>query len=196
MQASCQITDVMKEDGEPDLTTLAGRVKWARKQRKLSQEAVAGKAHVSQGTIGNIESGERKRPRELLAIARALYANPEWLETGRGEWDMAKARGAEPVHQKGAIYHAPDAEERQMLDVWRRMSASDREAMLMQMAEKAERYQSDVQRTLDEAGVKLPFPLTSPVSAAAVRERHAARTASKVTKQRELPLETAGGRRK
>lgn len=149
---------------------------------------------MSQGTIGNIESGERKRPRELLAIARALYANPEWLETGRGEWDMAKVRGEAPAaREKGAVYQAPTSDERTMLEVWRRMSPSDRKAMLLEMAEKAERYQLDMQQSLDEAGVKLPFPLTSPISADAVRER-TARTAT-ATRQRELPLEHSGRKR-
>ena len=171
MQAAGPITNVNKEDRSPPGTssTLAARVKWARTQRKLSQPALAKSAGVSQGTIGNIESGERKKPRDLLAIARALYANPDWLESGRGEWDMAKAQGA-PTAPKGAHLRATTSEEDLMLDVWRKMSPSDRKAMLVEMAEKAERYQRDMQQSLDEAGVKLPFPLTSPVSAAAVRK--------------------------
>lgn len=188
MQAGGPITSVKTEGGIPPgpSSTLAARVKWARVERKLSQPALAKAAGVSQGTIGNIESGERKRPRDLLAIAKALYANPEWLESGKGEWDMAKAQGGPASREKGAHLRATTTEEDQMLDIWRKMSPSDRKAMLLEMAEKAERYQRDMQQSLDEAGVKLPFPLTSPVSAAAVRK--ATSRTSVPARQRELDL--------
>lgn len=55
----------------------------ARERAGLSQPALAERAGVSQGTIGNVESGLRKRPRELLAIAAALGVSPQWLETGK-----------------------------------------------------------------------------------------------------------------
>lgn len=48
----------------------------------MTQPALAERAGVSQGTIGNIESGLRKRPRNLLTIAAALGVSPQWLETG------------------------------------------------------------------------------------------------------------------
>lgn len=50
----------------------------------MSQGDVASNAGVSQGTIGNIESGARKNPRELLAIAAAVGVNAEWLKSGKG----------------------------------------------------------------------------------------------------------------
>lgn len=71
-----------------DVKTLAERLRWAREQRGLTQAALAKKAGVAQGTIGNAESGVRKRPRELLQLAAALGASPVWLESGRGEWDF------------------------------------------------------------------------------------------------------------
>lgn len=66
------------------MNTIAERLQQTRKELGLTQPALAIKAGVSQGTIGNIESGLRKRPREILAIASALNVNPEWLETGKG----------------------------------------------------------------------------------------------------------------
>jgi len=42
---------------------------------------------VTTSAIGNLESGIRDKPRELNAIARAIGARAEWLETGRGNWD-------------------------------------------------------------------------------------------------------------
>lgn len=75
MQEPCLITSV---------NTIAERLKQTREDLKLSQDQLAKQAGVSQGTIGNIESGTRKNPRELLAIARALGVTPEWLKSGKG----------------------------------------------------------------------------------------------------------------
>lgn len=82
-------TNVKQVDGLITcVTSIGDRIKWARKQRKMSQAELAKSAGVSQGTIGNAESGIRDRPRELLAIARALRASPAWLESGSGEWEF------------------------------------------------------------------------------------------------------------
>lgn len=188
MQARCPITTVKPKDGEQNLRTLGGRLAWARAQRKLTQADLAAKAGVKQSTIGNLESGARKNPRELLALCAALYCNPDWLVTGKGEWDVAKTRTSH-VAEKGAVYHVPSADERGMLEVWRRMSPSDRKLMLAQMAEKAERYQLDMQQSLDEAGVHLPFPLTSPVKSSAAARAVLAKTSVTPSRQKDLPLE-------
>lgn len=82
MQYPCLITFVK---------TIGERIKWAREQRKMTQVTLAGRAGVSQGTIGNAESGTRGKPRELLKIARALMASPDWLESGRGAWDQQES---------------------------------------------------------------------------------------------------------
>lgn len=66
------------------VNTIAQRLKWAREDLRLSQEQLADLAGVSQGTIGNIESGLRKNPRELLAIAKAAGVSAEWLKQGKG----------------------------------------------------------------------------------------------------------------
>ena len=63
-------------------TGLAYRLKLIRGERGLTQEQLAERAGISQSAIGNIESGHRKRPRDLVAIATALGVTPEWLETG------------------------------------------------------------------------------------------------------------------
>lgn len=64
--------------------TIAERLKSAREAANLRQEELASRAGVSQGTIANVEGGFRKNPRELLAIARALGVNAEWLKSGNG----------------------------------------------------------------------------------------------------------------
>lgn len=67
-----------------DVITISERLKVAREAVNLTQEQLAVKAGVSQGTIANIEGGVRKNPRELLAIAKAVGVNPEWLKSGKG----------------------------------------------------------------------------------------------------------------
>lgn len=64
--------------------TIAERLKQARDDKHLSQPELAERAGVTQGTIGNLEAGLRKNPRELLAIAAALDVEPEWLKSGKG----------------------------------------------------------------------------------------------------------------
>jgi transcriptional regulator with XRE-family HTH domain len=64
--------------------TIADRMKSVRQELGWNQAELAAQVGVSQSTIGNIESGQRKRPRELLSIAKALGVSAEWLETGKG----------------------------------------------------------------------------------------------------------------
>jgi phage repressor protein C with HTH and peptisase S24 domain len=71
------------------MESLAKRLMYARTRRGLSQAELAKLATVSQGTIGNIESGARKRPREILAIAQALDVRPEWLQDGQGQMEAS-----------------------------------------------------------------------------------------------------------
>lgn len=177
MQAACLITTVKKEDGAPDLSTLGRRVAWARTQRKLTQQALADRVHVKQSMIGNLESGTRKRPRELLAIAKALYANPEWLETGRGEWDMARA--------KGAIFEEPDESEKAMLYNWRRMMDDDRTELAAEIAKRAERFQGNMEKVMRERGLLFALP----EKAGAAARSAIARASVTPTKQRQLPLD-------
>ncbi len=66
------------------MITIAERLKSAREAAGLRQDELAKNAGVSQGTIANIEGGIRKNPRELLAIARAVGVNAEWLKSGKG----------------------------------------------------------------------------------------------------------------
>ncbi len=75
MQAHVEITDV---------STIADRVKQARKYRNLTQAQLAKAAGVSQGAIGNLESGTREKPRELLNLALALGVNINWLANEKG----------------------------------------------------------------------------------------------------------------
>jgi len=64
------------------MKTLAERLAWARAQKSLTQAELGKLAGVSQGTIGNLESGLRTDARRLLHIAAALGVEPMWLAEG------------------------------------------------------------------------------------------------------------------
>lgn len=70
--------------------TLAQRLKWVREQRGLTQTQLANRTGkppvVNQPDISKIERGETLRPTGILALARALECNADWLDTGDGEW--------------------------------------------------------------------------------------------------------------
>lgn len=70
-----------------DVKSIKDRTREAREALGLSQIDLAKRAKVSPGTIGNLEAGTRKNPRELLAIAAALQVNAEWLKSGKGPRD-------------------------------------------------------------------------------------------------------------
>jgi transcriptional regulator with XRE-family HTH domain len=80
--------------------TIGERAKWARERLGLTQEEVAVRAGVSQGTIANLESGLRKKPRELNAIAAALRVEAKWFEHGIGRAELPGAHH-EPALQVG-----------------------------------------------------------------------------------------------
>ena len=160
MQAAGLITYVTKH--EQNLSTLAGRLKWLRGKRGVSQEQLAQSAGVAQGTIGNLESGERKTARKLASIASALEANPLWLETGRGDWQAAK----------GSVFSELTPEERELIESWRHLLGSDRRTKLKEIAELARERNAQRQELFEEAGV------TRIAERAAAQARRTSRTTS------------------
>jgi SOS-response transcriptional repressor LexA len=65
------------------METLAKRLRWARKQKRISQEELGKLAGVSQSTIGNLEAGTRASARKIASIAAALGVNALWLAEGK-----------------------------------------------------------------------------------------------------------------
>ena len=91
-------TNVIEISGSiTTVINIAERLKAAREEAGLTQEGVATAAGVAQGTVANIESGIRKNPRELLAIAKAVNVHPEWLKSGRGPKELVTASGADQL---------------------------------------------------------------------------------------------------
>lgn len=65
------------------MTTLGQRLKQAREAAGVSQGKLAEAVGMRQPSIQAIEKGEVRGTKHLLAIARALSVDPDWLETGR-----------------------------------------------------------------------------------------------------------------
>jgi SOS-response transcriptional repressor LexA len=67
------------------MNTLAFRVRFARKERGLTQVRLAELAGIEQSDLSKIETGKIQRPTFLLQLAKALRCDPFWLDTGMGE---------------------------------------------------------------------------------------------------------------
>lgn len=63
----------------------AARLKKARARKDITQTQLARAAGISQGTIGNIESGIRGFGASVVKLATVLDVSPQWLATGDGE---------------------------------------------------------------------------------------------------------------
>ena len=74
------------------MKTVAERLRFAREQRGWTQSQLAAASDVSQGTIGNIESGARQSRGSLPKIAKALGVSHDWLADGEGEMVPAGGR--------------------------------------------------------------------------------------------------------
>ncbi len=75
--------------------TVAERLRHARQQRGWTQNHLAAAAGVSQGTIGNIESGARQSRGSLPQIAEALGISHKWLADGLGSMTLVSTASAQ-----------------------------------------------------------------------------------------------------
>lgn len=73
-----------------DMKNLQERLVWARAQKAeqtgvdFTQQDLANRAGVTQGSIAHLESGRTKTSRSLTKIATALGVTTEWLAEGKG----------------------------------------------------------------------------------------------------------------
>ena len=86
------------------MNTISSRLKFLRDRKGWSQTQLAVVADVSQGTVGNIESGKRAGKGSLIKLARVLDASLDWLIDGEGpmlmsEWIEVQARLVDDPHQ-------------------------------------------------------------------------------------------------
>ena len=66
------------------MSFLKDRLKEARAEAKLTQQALGKRLGVPQSTIAALETGEHKTARNIAEIAAALGVEALWLSSGQG----------------------------------------------------------------------------------------------------------------
>lgn len=74
--------------------------------KKWSQEELARRSGVSQGLISQFENGVNKGSSYLIAIARALDVEADWLETGKGNKKKREVNAPMSMHYPPLIEDA------------------------------------------------------------------------------------------
>ena len=64
------------------MSTLAERLRIARKKAGMTQEGLAKAAGVTREAIAQIETGRTLRTRDIMDLAKALDVSPAWLQFG------------------------------------------------------------------------------------------------------------------
>lgn len=77
--------ELMAQSTSPRRSSLAARLRMARKVKSWSQQDLANRAGTTQAVIQKIENGKSLRPRNIEAIAEALDVEAAWLMFGAGE---------------------------------------------------------------------------------------------------------------
>ncbi len=85
----------MMESDLEKLDTLAKRVKFVRKEKKLTQAQLGKMIGADPSVIGNLERRNGKSSSYTEALARALGVNLSWLMSGSGD----RQGGAENTHE-------------------------------------------------------------------------------------------------
>ncbi|MEE8128162.1 helix-turn-helix transcriptional regulator [Candidatus Vondammii sp. HM_W22] len=68
------------------------RLRYARKDRGLSQNQLAEKSEVKQGSISKIERGDQEASTFDIALARALNISPAWLSSEEGKMESSDTK--------------------------------------------------------------------------------------------------------
>lgn len=74
-----------------NVMTLGERLKQSREALGISQAELARKAGMTQGSIGNLETGTRKSAKNILVIAQVLGVDAMWLQYGATQYKPPKA---------------------------------------------------------------------------------------------------------
>ena len=78
------------------MNTIGERLKWLRKDQKLTQQAFADKLGLKRNTVGGYEIGTVNMSDRTIGDVCAIFsANETWLRTGKGEPYIQLSRQAE-----------------------------------------------------------------------------------------------------
>lgn len=85
-------------------TTLAERLREARKAADMTQKTLGDAVGVSQAAIQKIETGRAAQTTKLLDIAKALRVRPEWLSSGTGAMRDDGEDDNKPSHMNHDVF--------------------------------------------------------------------------------------------
>ncbi|WP_142515241.1 S24 family peptidase [Klebsiella huaxiensis] len=85
-------------------TTLAERLREARKAADMTQKTLGDAVGVSQAAIQKIETGRAAQTTKLLDIAKALRVRPEWLSSGTGAMRDDGEDDKKPSHMNHDVF--------------------------------------------------------------------------------------------
>ena len=76
--------DIVGSEDNVDLTTMGGRIAWARLRKKMTQKALSQLTEKSRATIVQYEQNRIEPPvSSVVALSKALNVSPEFLAFGR-----------------------------------------------------------------------------------------------------------------
>ena len=85
-------------------TTLAERLREARKAADMTQKTLGDAVGVSQAAIQKIETGRAAQTTKLLDIANALRVRPEWLSSGTGAMSADRESDKNPSRTNQDVF--------------------------------------------------------------------------------------------
>lgn len=85
-------------------TTLAERLREARKAASMTQKTLGDAVGVSQAAIQKIETGRAAQTTKLLDIANALRVRPEWLSSGTGAMSTDRESDKNPSRTNPDVF--------------------------------------------------------------------------------------------
>ncbi len=85
-------------------TTLAERLREARKAADMTQKTLGDAVGISQAAIQKIETGRAAQTTKLLDIAKALRVRPEWLSSGTGAMRDDGEDDKKPSHMNHDVF--------------------------------------------------------------------------------------------
>ena len=85
-------------------TTLAERLREARKAAGMTQKTLGDAVGVSQAAIQKIETGRAAQTTKLLDIANALRVRPEWLSSGTGAMSTDRESDKNPSRTNPDVF--------------------------------------------------------------------------------------------
>lgn len=136
-----------------DLSTLAGRLAYARTRRGLTQVDLAEKAGVQQPAISKLVRGKMQKTTAIGRLAAALDVPVEWLEDGVGPEPVWKV-GEPPKPGPGFadVDRKPTPKQLAFLQALEWLPENEVEALIKDVLDRSAKYEEFVQRQTEKIG--------------------------------------------